>query len=276
MTQKQNQTAKLGVELIGPNEAAALLKGNDNNRNLNKRTVSQYARYMSLGEWQMNGETVKITKHGKLLDGQHRLAAVIQSGTKQEFIVVRDLDDKNMETIDVGKKRTIADALTIKGYRTNSNNVLAAATKYVMDFEGGTYARKRQHALSPTSALKFLKKNPGLVDSVAAITGYGKDIARLVSPSVATAMHYLFSSQNKKAADMFFRGLAKGESLPAGSPILALRNKFVLEAAKGKRGGENRHKNVACFVTAWNAYLNGDELKKVSYNPRAEIKLLTK
>lgn len=258
-------TAK--IEEITPAMASDILRNNDNNRNLNSNTIKQYVSYMQRGEWQLNGETIKITKAGRLLDGQHRLSAVVQYGQPQQFIVVRELDDDNMETIDVGKKRTIADALTIKGVKSAQNNVLSAAVKYVMDFEGGEYARTRSASISPTTAIKYVRKHPEIINSVNFVSAHKKGIAPITSASIASACHYLFSRKNPKKADMFIRGLAEGVGLVEGCPILALRNRLVIEVAEGKRGGENRRRHLAYFISAWRHYERGGSISHIKYNP---------
>lgn len=50
-------------------------------------------RQMSAGRWQENGETIIVGKSGNLLDGQHRLQAVIRSGVSIMAIIVFGVDD---------------------------------------------------------------------------------------------------------------------------------------------------------------------------------------
>lgn len=60
--------------------AETWLSRNSNNRNLRGQVIASYARDMKSGAWVLNGETVKIASNGQLLDGQHRLNAVVESG----------------------------------------------------------------------------------------------------------------------------------------------------------------------------------------------------
>jgi hypothetical protein len=68
------------------------------------------------GEWDLNGQTIKVSVDGALLDGQHRLEAVVHSGVTISSVVVRGLSPAARDTIDTGRRRRLADVLAIEGY----------------------------------------------------------------------------------------------------------------------------------------------------------------
>lgn len=72
-------TAK--VETITPEIAKTMLGENVNNRRISRDNVNLFAREIRNGEWRFNGEAIKFGKDGRLLDGQHRLLAVIAALT---------------------------------------------------------------------------------------------------------------------------------------------------------------------------------------------------
>ena len=259
---------KTTIERITPTVAAEILKGNDRNRNLSKSTIAQYAKYMVDGEWRQNGETIKISNGGALLDGQHRLHAIIVSGLAQNFVVIRGLDEQEaMKTIDIGKKRTIADSLGLYGHKCGNNAVLAAATKHLMNCGPDGYVTQKRYAISPTAVLDFLEKNLGIVESVDDIAKHRRQVGSMVSLSIASAAHYLCNLENPEKARLFFRGFAEGIGLGDRSPVLALRARFVIETADGKRSADNKRRHFAYFLSAWNAFLSGKSLQRVQYMP---------
>src|ERR1700761_996246 len=91
------------VERLSPKSAKALLKGNVHNRNLRKARVSSLAEAMKRGEWELNGESIKVAEDGSLLDGQHRLQAVVESGKSIQVLVVRNLPSDAQDTVDTGR-----------------------------------------------------------------------------------------------------------------------------------------------------------------------------
>jgi hypothetical protein len=105
-----------------PALAEAILNNNRLNRPLREGRVEKYARDMAAGRWRMNAETIKLTREGDLLDGQHRMFAVIEAVNLMPkgkslppipMMVVEGLDAEVMPTIDTGAARTFADVLTI-------------------------------------------------------------------------------------------------------------------------------------------------------------------
>lgn len=96
---------QLGVELITPEEAKEYLSHNiENNRTINSSKVKIFANDMKNGAWQLNGEAIRFNEMGKLVDGQHRLSAIIQAGVPVTMVVMRN----------IGKDCTLFDRGTIR------------------------------------------------------------------------------------------------------------------------------------------------------------------
>lgn len=114
---------------ISPQIAEEYLKTNINNRKLQFKRVTQYAEDMRNGKWQLNGESIKFNKSGKLIDGQHRLAAVIKSKATIQSLVTWGVDD-NVTTMDRGQNRTTAQCFVFGGVdEVLANNTLIAAVR---------------------------------------------------------------------------------------------------------------------------------------------------
>lgn len=100
------------VETVTPEKAVEILaKCNRGNRKLRIGTVAKYARMMALGQWRLSPEAIVISRTGRLLNGQHRLSAVVQSGVSVRFLTIRGPDDDVFSVLDRGAIRTTADAL---------------------------------------------------------------------------------------------------------------------------------------------------------------------
>ena len=95
------------LEKITPQIAEEYLKHNINNyRALSERRVNTYAEDMRNGCWQANGESIVFAEDGTLRNGQHRLKAVIKSGTTVPMLVVRGVSNDST-LYDCGGGRTI-------------------------------------------------------------------------------------------------------------------------------------------------------------------------
>lgn len=118
------------VEFITPEIAIRYLAGNENNRKVSPGVVKQYCESVKRGEWRLNGESIKFDTDGNLLDGQHRLYAIIKAGIGVRTLVTRGLDREVFVTIDIGKKRTASDCLGMIGI-ADYRNVASTIRMYL-------------------------------------------------------------------------------------------------------------------------------------------------
>lgn len=102
------------LETITPQIAAQYLAKNaSNNRHLNRAYVDMLARDMSSGEFRATHQGIAFDEDGRLIDGQHRLTAVLQANTSVQMMVTRDCPAGTLMTIDRGNSRTLHDIMTI-------------------------------------------------------------------------------------------------------------------------------------------------------------------
>lgn len=118
---------------VTPDLAAEWLEMNTMNRNISQTTVKRYALAMLAGEWQQNGQTITIAEDGTVLDGQHRLWAVIEAGVTVTFLVVFNVSKDAIATIDSGVTRTFRHVLQIKGSKHAST--AATLTKFAWIYD---------------------------------------------------------------------------------------------------------------------------------------------
>ena len=86
------------VEIITPANAEAYLKNNAKHRKIKQKKVNEYIQEMQDGKWRLNGKVIIFDSNGRLLNGQHRLSAVAQSGVPLTILVVRGVDPSVLET----------------------------------------------------------------------------------------------------------------------------------------------------------------------------------
>jgi len=103
------------VETITPIIAKQLLEVNSNNRKISPANVAKIEESLTNEEWQVSGQTIIISESGRLLDGQHRVHAVLNTGISMEHLVCRGVKDEAFKVIDTGKNRSGGDVLSIVG-----------------------------------------------------------------------------------------------------------------------------------------------------------------
>lgn len=97
------------IEKITPAIASKMLESNTKNRNMSKLAVTRLAKNMSDGNWKTTHQGIAIDDEGVLIDGQHRLAAIVLSNTTQEMLVTRGMPSNTFKAMDIGRLRSVAD-----------------------------------------------------------------------------------------------------------------------------------------------------------------------
>jgi len=233
---------KAELKTITPEYAAEMLALNHRNRRLDKRYVARLADDMKRGLWKINGNTICV--NGTLLiDGQHRLQAVVDSGVSINCLVVEGLESDVFDTIDIGKKRSHSDTLEVKGEQNVKR--LAAALILVERYMTNTVTN-RQNQYTNNDVETMLEKYPGIRHSISKT----HETKRLVPGSLLTACHYLFSEKDPYAANKFVHDLIAGHDLKPGDAVLLLRERLVSNAmSKAKLPREYIY---ALMIKAWN------------------------
>lgn len=239
------------VVLVDPATATRWLEWNTNNRKIRKQLMAAYARDMAAGDWQLAGDPIRFAADGTLLDGQHRLYALIAAGVTLPMLVVRGLDPASQAVMDIGGKRFPADALRLRGVPGDTKDIAAIARSVLM-----YYTRNK-----PTQA-QIVQLAEEDWDGFAEASRLGKTVtnAGLRGGSVFGCAAYLLSQVNPAATEEFMSSLATGVGLEKGSPILHLRNKFMHGAPATARDASSLRHNLAWIFKAWNHWRDGSSI----------------
>lgn len=97
------------IEFITPEMAKDYLMFNSCNRKYRPYWAAQIASRIKQGVWQTTHQGIAFSDKGRLLDGQHRLSAIIMSGIPIKIEVTRGLDEETFKVIDDGARRSSAD-----------------------------------------------------------------------------------------------------------------------------------------------------------------------
>lgn len=100
---------------VTPDIAKAMLEHNTHNRKMRPYIVVRYANDMANGCWGQTYDTIKFATDGTLLDGQHRLAAVVKSGRTIDFLIAYGVAKEEQAHCDQGPKRVEGTSLTLRG-----------------------------------------------------------------------------------------------------------------------------------------------------------------
>ena len=120
----------IAKKLITPSYAKQLLESNTKNRSVNEIIVNRYAKDIMEGNWKEDtGEAIKISKTNVVLDGQHRLYAIVKANTSAYLHIITDLDDSVFDVLDTGKPRSAVDVFKIQGIK-HENTIPSIIIRY--------------------------------------------------------------------------------------------------------------------------------------------------
>jgi hypothetical protein len=225
----------VAFEKISPEIAKEMLSLNQCNRKLNDKTVAELARAMEAGDYVDNGEGIKFSvdveilgtgvKVPLLLDGQHRLHAIVKSGCTVRMLVIRELHPKSQATMDIGRKRTAADWLAINDVKEAT--ALGAILSALWKLNRGDRMLSTNPKPTPTECWDLLDTHPEILRSLEVGVQTYRGFRHLKKTSFAVA-HYMISQVDKEHAPYFFRLIATGSNLQDGHPVLAMRERAAI------------------------------------------------
>ena len=240
------------IVTITPAYAAKLLRDSaHHNRPLNTRMVDVYARDMAAGHWVINGQAIVLSPNGELLDGQHRLHAVVKSGVTIDTVISLGVPVKHFKTIDRGKERTFADVLHINGY--HSTHRLAAITQvYIQIIIDNTQqfdSRPKVRTMDEFQAF-FLEHEGDLIYASQKVHATRAWMASGIFGALIIQARHL----DAPAAEDFTYALSQGANLTPDDPVLHLRNHlFVRSSVLGKDSvRRSRTEQYYLGALAWN------------------------
>lgn len=251
---------------IDPAKAKELLQKNTRNRKIKDRVVKEYATEMKEGRWlEDTFELIMIAEDGRVLNGQHRLLAVIKSGVTIPFHVAYNVSDGIFPVLDTGKTRGANDVFHIEGIK-NDNLIPAVIRQYLVfkDHVGG-----KSFKISNLSLLDIYEQDPEFWQMVGRKTGvwYG-NFAKILPPSTIGGLYALFQELDENNADEFFTQLTTGVNV-SNNIILLLRTRLIQDRMSPRRVSITVKQ--ALIIKAWNVFRGSRPLKQLKFIEAEEV-----
>ena len=261
------------IETISPQKAREYLDTSNGNRPIGKNDVRLYANAMRKGKWVLNGATICFDTDGHLLDGHHRLLAVIEANVPATFCVLRGLDPDVFPYIDGGRKRNIGQTLAIRDIKNYSRvGAIVNANETLLQY--GRLTGNNGNATNSRSVAEsyeaFSKDPEGYIQAATLFRSLvGK--SRILPVSWGGGLYYYlthFGGYSEEDVRPFFEALYDMDS--NNIPVCSLLRKTIAKAAlEGKQ-----LKAVLLWVylvKSWNAYITGQDIKVLRFGRAEEM-----
>lgn len=229
---------------VTPEVAARWLKNNFRNRPISEDVVAAYARDMTNGVWVPTHQGVAFNDRDELIDGQHRLSAIVRSGKTVRMMVTFGLastiagsEMTTMDAVDRGRTRSVADQLKIQ-HGMKNGAVIAGMCATI----GGICHGERTRRLSVGQTLEIYRAFQEPMDWVIAIRtkqpGF-KSAGFLGAFAFALATESRVEIDPAPVAEMY-RSLVEGKKLPPRTAAAALRAFLTSDEATLLSRGSDR------------------------------------
>jgi hypothetical protein len=274
--------ARTEVILMGPVFARELLaanrfyeEGSDHagrcNRKFKPYLAERYCDEMLAGNWVLIHAGIALDTNGDLLDGQHRLAALVLAGEVKPDIevplaITYDLEPEVALKIDVGKPKTLADILSMNGvidvnhmgalcrliaFYRQSTRFIENDAETVPAFHPNGFKGFRPEA---DEVLKMVERDQSLRQRVAD----GRLLHKVVGVTPASFVWWVLIHEGWPDAQVedFMLAVRDGAGLDTDDPRYAVRE--TLLNRRGRRGvNRDSIETAALLIKAWKMHLRG-------------------
>jgi hypothetical protein len=229
---------------------------NHHNRKLVDAHVDRLAREMKAGHWRLTHQGIAFSSRGLLLDGQHRLWAVVLSDTTVPMRVFFNEAPESLGSIDAVRARSNDEILSLggeigvvtKSELATLRAMLAGLGNYDRMLAGEEGKLLRRHRRAVQFAHKVLP--------AARFRGVATAVTRGV---LARAFYAADHRRLRHFADVLQSGVA---SCDEDQPITVLL-KFLIDSACGRRGRPEVRERYAKTERALSAYLAGEQINRL-------------
>jgi len=253
---------------VTPDVAQAWLDKNENNRKLTSDRVIRFAEDMEAGRWvDYHPHGVSFDNTGRLIDGQHRLHAVVLSGVPITMRVTMNLPPEMHAVFDLGTPRTAGEILRRQGVKDpNQAAAIAVLVHWYDQFPNYNWNGARHP--SKTQINEFvLEHEQEMAEHVHAAHAVYRSAGIPRGPYGALRLlvqrHGLMD-----AWDQWHEGMATGSRLDKGDPRLTLRNYFTnVRRNKERKDTWSRQKHLANLIRGYEFYLTGRQVHIFRFEP---------
>jgi len=253
---KQHEMDKV---TLTPEMAVTLLDSNRHNRPIRDQHVKRIAAQIRAGKWRYNGDTIKVADTGNVLDGQHRLWAIIEAKTPVETIIVRGITEDAFATIDtIRSMRSGGDVLALKGVERHRNYV-SEGLKWLLRWQRGCIDtwRQPQHRIENSDVEEAFEKHPTFtkaVERAAVLRG-------VANPSITSFIFYVLSNRDFELGERLFETLRNPVRVRVNDPFFQLRRYFLNNDGRSK----DPVVTIALCIKAINAASKGKDVSALSW-----------
>lgn len=224
---------------VNPELAITWLEQNKRNRDLRDSTVQKYAADMKSGRWKVVGDAIQFDTSGSIINGQHRLWAVVESGQTVKLLVMFNCDPEAINVMDDHLKRSLKDVAKIRKPGAVIGSTHTAIANMLIQTSIAATLVDRRAALSRVSRQAQLETLDRHMDAIMFTVHEcikTRRVRSLTVTSVLTVLTRAYYTQQHDDLRHFGKVLLNGiTEQERDRAVILLRNMLLQSAAAGTR-----------------------------------------
>lgn len=251
---------------VTPDQAREWLAKPAKNRRISQRRVGLYASVMKRGDWMLTNQGIAIDEFGMLIDGQHRLNAIVEADVPVELLVIRAAPNRSQLVPDQGLKRQPHDQVGLReGWEVTPMHI-AVAKCIVMSIGGPGSSVRKDTTVDIQLMDRFYVRHHKAIEFAVAQFNFratikGVTIAPVIAP-VARAHYTEDSNKLVRFCEVVATGMADHKN---DAPAVVLRNWLIAgrDKALSARSGKDRFAIYKKTELALKAFIDGESIQRL-------------
>lgn len=272
-THPNNSAVRQGWLHIDQSLARYLLTFNTKNRTIKQQALTKLVRTQKAGLYNdQNTDAITFNLLGELVNGQHRLKMVVETGIPIYALVVVGVSDTVMETTDNGTPRSIRDILQIENLSSNAGHknigyIGPNVNAFLNYLSRGNLRRVGRNEQSNAEILRYYRANQ---DKVQSLIAFGRSVSErcpsfknVVTMKRVAVLKFALESTGAAPEDIeVFFEMLMGRITPNYS-MNNLRIRLErLQVDHDRKKKVSDDLALAILVKGWNAFVLGEEVEQ--------------
>lgn len=256
--------------LVTPGQAQLWLDDAARNRKLNQARIAKYADAMSRGDWLITSQGIAFDEQGQLIDGQHRLTAIVRADVPVTLLVITTQSSRSQLVLDQGYLRTPHDQVALQN-NWKVHPIHTAVAKAMIKSVGGEGLRQRSIDARDIQILnRFYIRHHKAIEFAIASTWemYGSLVGVIIAPTLAPIARTYYSADVNllvRFCEILSTGMSAEGVGGKDTAAVVLRNWLIAGREKGlsARAFGDRFILYKKTEVALRAFLNGESIQRL-------------
>ncbi|MFJ4794050.1 hypothetical protein [Kitasatospora purpeofusca] len=277
MTEQISNTPPVYTEVteVTPEKCSDWMEKRTCNRvPLKRSNIDKFRTILRGGQFRTTHQGFALDWHGCLIDGQHRAAAIIDTGMTVTAQVTYNLDPETFAAIDGGRVRTAGDFVAqITEMKQSNSNVYAAALKVLANRDAcHHWTRWTSGRLTAEQLQDLVSRWPVEEERIVRMVAKGKQ-CHASATGLVVAYKIITESWPSHVADLFFDGIGEASREFVGRDPRAVYTNTLINVNRGAISRDSVQQSAQA-IKAFNALVSGETIGTLKKMKMSGVKIV--